>query len=115
MALEPAPPPGATTLPSEAPDWFHRFANEIHDMLGALHQRVTQVEDIAGAVKPVAQVAEATIGALAPGAAPIIAQVNEIQSFLGDLLGIFDNHFGGKLNLPTPPTGRLPAGQDQGS
>jgi hypothetical protein len=89
------------------PDWFSRFASEIRSGLSSIHRRVTDLESVGNAVQPVEQVVEATIGALAPNARPVIDQVNEIQSFLGDLLGAFHVHFGGnKMNLPPAPTGQ---------
>lgn len=96
--LTPAPVPP----PVEQPTWFESFASEVRS-------RITQLESYVSNIKPVETAAEDVIGTLAPNAKPVIAQVNELQSFASDLIDALHTHFGNqKMQLPAAPTGEHP-------
>jgi hypothetical protein len=65
-------------------------------MLDNLHSRLTQVEATLGMLTPEVEQGLTLIGAILPGASPVINAVKE-------LLATLNAHWQGKLALPTVP------------
>lgn len=58
-----------------------------------------------GLAQPFVETAEGALGALMPNALPVLHQVDEVRTVVTDLLASLEQHFGGKMGLPAPPTG----------
>lgn len=94
-----AAPPNSGLTPAPA-DPFEAF-------MSSVGQRLAQIEGVLGLTLPIANEAAAVVGAIVPGAAPILSRIGTIESVLEGVLGGLSQAFGDNPKVALPPPGSV--------